>query len=90
MLSARSLTPSHRPSAQITSPTPDMTKPNLIPRKEIANAFYGQNAHKAYFAGCSTEQMLLTIEASINKIVGRGVFPTAPPAGTTEPENSAG
>jgi hypothetical protein len=72
-----------------------MTKPNLIPRKEIANAFYGQNAHKAYFAGCSTEQMLLTIEprlltASINKIVGRGVFPTAPPAGTTEPENSAG
>jgi hypothetical protein len=35
------LIPSHRPSAQITSPTPDMTKPNLIPRKEIANAFYG-------------------------------------------------
>jgi DDE superfamily endonuclease len=30
MLSLRSSTPSHRPNAPITSPTPDMTKPKLI------------------------------------------------------------
>jgi transposase len=31
MRSVRSSTPSHRPNAKITSPTRDMTKPNLIP-----------------------------------------------------------
>jgi hypothetical protein len=30
MLSLQSSTPSHRPNAPITSPTPDMTKPKLI------------------------------------------------------------
>jgi len=31
--------------------------------KEIANAFYGQNAHKAYFAGCSTGGQNALMEA---------------------------
>jgi len=31
--------------------------------KQIANAFYGQNAHKAYFAGCSTGGQNALMEA---------------------------
>ena len=31
--------------------------------KEIANAFYGQNAHRAYFAGCSTGGQNALMEA---------------------------
>jgi feruloyl esterase len=31
--------------------------------KEIANAFFGQNAHKAYFAGCSTGGQNALMEA---------------------------
>ncbi len=31
--------------------------------KEIANAFYGQNAQKAYFAGCSTGGQNALMEA---------------------------
>jgi len=31
--------------------------------KEIAGAFYGQHAHKAYFAGCSTGGQNALMEA---------------------------
>jgi len=31
--------------------------------KEIAGAFFGQNAHKAYFAGCSTGGQNALMEA---------------------------
>ena len=42
MLSPRSSTPSHRPNAPITSPTPDMTKPKPIPLSRSSCAIKGE------------------------------------------------